>query len=389
MKNIILFLLLFPVIGYSQYTSIPDQNFEQALIDLGYDNIIDGQVFSSLISSMTSLDIDGLNISDLTGIEDFTALTFLYCNDNQLTILDLTNNTALNRLYCHNNQLTSLNFSNDTVLTRLHCYNNQLTSLDVSNNTSLIRLHCYGNQLTSLDVSNNTALTYLYCYDNQLTSLDVSQNIDLDRLYCNDNQLTSLDVNNLITLTYLYCYDNQLTNLDVSGCTALRWLNLSDNQLNSLDISQNTALEWLNSKNNLLKTLDLRNGNNVNFIDLFTDNNDSLYCISVDDSAWSANNWSAAIDSQTSFSNDCNPSTNDIIENLNNLLIYPNPTNENITISIEKFNGNIQTEVYDLIGNRLQISNENTISLQDYARGIYLLKVAYGDRVEELKVIKE
>ena len=339
--------MLFPVIGYSQYTSIPDQNFEQALIDLGYDNIIDGQVFSSLISSMTSLDIDGLNISDLTGIEDFTALTFLYCNDNQLTILDLTNNTALNRLYCHNNQLTSLNVSNDRVLTRLHCYNNQLTSLDVSNNTSLIRLHCYGNQLTSLDVSNNTALTYLYCYD------------------------------------------NQLTNLDVSGCTALRWLNLSDNQLNSLDISQNTALEWLNSKNNLLKTLDLRNGNNVNFIDLFTDNNDSLYCISVDDSAWSANNWSAAIDSQTSFSNDCNPSTNDIIENLNNLLIYPNPTNENITISIEKFNGNIQTEVYDLIGNRLQISNENTISLQDYARGIYLLKVAYSDRVEEVKVIKD
>jgi hypothetical protein len=72
MKKIILFLLLFPVIGYSQYTSIPDQNFEQALIDLGYDNIIDGQVFSPLISSMTSLDIDGLNISDLTGIEEFT-----------------------------------------------------------------------------------------------------------------------------------------------------------------------------------------------------------------------------------------------------------------------------------------------------------------------------
>ncbi len=69
--------------------------------------------------------------------------------------------------------------------------------------------------------------------------------------------------------------------------------------------------------------------------------------------------------------------------------IYPNPTNENITISIENFNGNIQTEVYDLIGNRLQTTNETTISLQDYARGIYLLKVAYGDRVEEVKVIKD
>ena len=78
-----------------------------------------------------------------------------------------------------------------------------------------------------------------------------------------------------------------------------------------------------------------------------------------------------------------------IIEVSNNINVFPNPTNENINISVNNFNGNIQTEVYDLIGNRLQISNETTISLRDYARGIYLLKVAYGDRVEEVKVIKQ
>ena len=55
----------------------------------------------------------------------------------------------------------------------------------------------------------------------------------------------------------------------------------------------------------------------------------------------------------------------------------------------KKFTGNIHTEVYDLIGNRLQTTNETTISLQDYARGIYLLIVSYGDRVQEVKVIKQ
>jgi hypothetical protein len=77
-----------------------------------------------------------------------------------------------------------------------------------------------------------------------------------------------------------------------------------------------------------------------------------------------------------------------IIEVSNQINIFPNPTNENITISINNLNGNIQTEVFDLIGNKLQTTNETTISLRDYARGIYLLKVAYGDRVEEVKVIK-
>ena len=69
--------------------------------------------------------------------------------------------------------------------------------------------------------------------------------------------------------------------------------------------------------------------------------------------------------------------------------LYPNPTKDNISISLQNFNGNIQTEVYDLIGNRLQSTNETTISLRDYAKGIYIFKVAYGDRVEELKVVKE
>jgi len=78
-----------------------------------------------------------------------------------------------------------------------------------------------------------------------------------------------------------------------------------------------------------------------------------------------------------------------IIENHQSISFFPNPTNEDLTLSIENYNGNIKTEVYDLIGNRLQLTNETTISLKDYARGIYLLKVTYGDRAQEVKVIKD
>jgi sugar lactone lactonase YvrE len=69
--------------------------------------------------------------------------------------------------------------------------------------------------------------------------------------------------------------------------------------------------------------------------------------------------------------------------------IYPNPTKENITLNIHNFNGSIIVEVYDIIGNKLQTTNKTNISLSDYANGIYILKVAYGDRVEEVKAIKE
>ena len=53
---------------------MPDANFEQALFDLGYDNLIDGYLSNSIISEIVSLDIHYKSISDLTGIEDFTSL---------------------------------------------------------------------------------------------------------------------------------------------------------------------------------------------------------------------------------------------------------------------------------------------------------------------------
>ena len=71
------------------------------------------------------------------------------------------------------------------------------------------------------------------------------------------------------------------------------------------------------------------------------------------------------------------------------IVFFPNPTKENINISLINFKGNIQTEVFDLIGNSLETTNETTISLRNYSKGIYVLKVAYGDRLQEVKVIKD
>ena len=68
--------------GLAQKTYVPDNNFEQALIDLGYDDAIDDYVNTENISDVTTLYVDSLSISDLTGIEGFTALTTLDCGSN-------------------------------------------------------------------------------------------------------------------------------------------------------------------------------------------------------------------------------------------------------------------------------------------------------------------
>ena len=186
--------------------TIPDNNFLNALIELGIDTNGDGFISPAEAGLILSLDVSEESISDMTGIEAFVNLDTLDCNGNQLTTLYVSNNTALIELDCSRNY--------------------PLTTLDVSNNTALERLYCWSNQLTTLDVSNNTALYWLYCGGNQLISLDVSNNTALERLFCFSNQLTSLDVSNNTALYWLNCTDNQLTTLDVSNNTALKWLYL-------------------------------------------------------------------------------------------------------------------------------------------------------------------
>ena len=116
----LLLLSFFSIGTIAQTTSIPDNNFEQALIDLGHDSgPLDGVVPTANISGLTTLNVSSKGISDLTGIEDFTALTALWCTSNNLTNLDVSTNTALTTLNSSSNSLTSLDVSTNTALTIL------------------------------------------------------------------------------------------------------------------------------------------------------------------------------------------------------------------------------------------------------------------------------
>tara|TARA_B100000795_G_scaffold229428_1_gene186520 strand:+ start:2032 stop:2649 length:618 start_codon:yes stop_codon:yes gene_type:complete len=112
MKKTLLLLILYPHLAISQFTYVPDDNFEQALINLGYDFILDDNVETSAIDTVTLLYISNLGISDLTGIASFTSLRDLFCQSNQLSFLNLSNNNQLFEVSCVGNQLTYIDLRN-------------------------------------------------------------------------------------------------------------------------------------------------------------------------------------------------------------------------------------------------------------------------------------
>ena len=159
MRILILTILLSPMIAIGQSTYIPDDDFEQSLINLGYDTVLDDSVLTTAIDTVTFLHLGFFinNIYDLTGIEDFSALKDLTIWQQFLTTLDLSQNIFLESLNCTGNNLTNLNLSNNSALTSLNCSDNQLVSLDLRNNNNIVAITTINNlDLSCINVDNVT-----------------------------------------------------------------------------------------------------------------------------------------------------------------------------------------------------------------------------------------
>ena len=293
---------------------IPDPNFKAYLV-ANYDQNSDNEISRFEIEKLKSLIVSSLGIASLEGIEHFTNLEGLACDNNSLTELDLSKNTQLTELTCgynkisklilppnaekmtwlscgdnkltgkldcsnwvnltnlncHTNNFTALDLTGCSELIGLSCGNNNLTSLNVQDCSNLTTLQCDGNKLSSLDISMCPYLLTLSCGNNNLETLDLSYCHNLDRLFCQDNKLSSLDISMCLKLSLLYCQNNMLTLLTLGNASTLRDLDCSQNQLSSLIATSCTSLTQLTCDNNNIRILDISNCYNLG--DLIWHNN--------------------------------------------------------------------------------------------------------------------
>ena len=312
------------------YTLIPDVNFENRLIAMGIDTDNEsGMVLTESIASVKDLDLSGREITDLTGLQDFTTLAIINCSHNQITNLNLTNNTYLNTINCSGNQLTSLDITNNKTLIDLNCGLNQLTAIDLYKAPYLKTLELSFNNISYLDISSNKNLVSVFCFSNVLESLDISNNPKVIDLGLSENQLTSLNLKN--------------------GNNAL--LNLSNLRLN---------------------------------------NNSDLTCILVDNKSYSDANWLGVLkDLTATYNEECeNLSNSDYV--FSDLEVYPNPTNGLLTINHVTLN---TIEVHNTVGSLVLIqsfdgiSTQNTIDLSGLAKGFYMVTLKSKNTITTKKII--
>ncbi|MEW4925487.1 T9SS type A sorting domain-containing protein [Algibacter sp. 2305UL17-15] len=339
-------------------TTIIDVNFEQLLVDLGYDDVVDGSVLTQNIESVTTLDISSMNISDLTGIEDFTALVSFTSIQNPLTNVDFSNNLDLEIISIINNPISSIDVSQNTNLTELTVSTQTfliLDSIDVSTLVNLTLLELGANNLSSIDVSNNTLLTYLNVGNNPISNLDISNNLVLESIGIYSTSIADLNLSNHPNIQSVLCYNGLLETLNLQ---------------NGNNFSRNP------SSNQVLTTLDVTN-------------NPNLLCIQVDNVASAESNPNWQKDTMAVYSVDCavtlSINSNDVSSSI---IIYPNPVKDNLTI--EYFDTIKKIEIYNIIGKKIKSIEQpnNSISMNEIKSGIYFFKIGTNSGIATKKVIK-
>lgn len=301
MKTKLMIVLLCSLFVYTaaeaQWTMIPDNNFEQALIDLGIDDVMDGKVLKASVENVTYLDVIDKNISDLSGIEAFIWLNRLEAGGNQLSSINLLNNVRLESLDLRENQLSSIDLTSNLLLKYLILQSNNLTTLNISNNTELEQLFADNNQLTGIDVSQNNKLIYLNIGQNPLNELNISNNFEIQKLFIGFTSISEINVNHLLNLELLYiantnieeivlqnnlkleelvCSQTPLQNIDVSANLNLKSLILGNTTVSSIDLSYNQKLERFISWYDNIPEIDLSDKPYLDFIFLQYSNVNTL-----------------------------------------------------------------------------------------------------------------
>ncbi len=243
---------------YIDEKTFPDKAFRDC-VELEIDIDSNGVLSSDEINAVKMINLSQKGLSDLTGIENFTELEYLFLFDNSLTSIDLSKNTKLKNLDVSTNKLTNIDLSANVNLECLDISYSSISSIDLSKNVNLTDLHAEGGGLTGIDLKNNTNLVNAWLSNNKIESIDVSMLPNLQILMISSNLIDKIDVSKNSELLMLDIINNDIGILDISNNPKLESLFISGTNIRSIDLSKNPELWSLAMAFTSINRIDISN----------------------------------------------------------------------------------------------------------------------------------
>ena len=284
-------------------TNFPDANFLKCVEYL--EGADDKKLTRKEIAKITELNVAGMKIESLQGIEHFTALRKLHCQNNKLTKLDVSKNTNLNELYCYYNEIKPsdmldlvLSLPENNYVNRTFCvystspYDQNVCTTNHVRGATAKRWKTYymnieKNELVEYEGSHPVVVDEINFPDENFRNY-VLETIEGKDGYLTENEIANVrfvdlsgkniaslkGIEHFTELTELRCNYNRLSSLDLSKNTKLMLLHCYDNQLEKLDLTNNKVLCQLDITGNGIKGTDMDD-----LISSLPRNSSNSYCI--------------------------------------------------------------------------------------------------------------
>ena len=75
--------------------------------------------------------------------------------------------------------------------------------------------------------------------------------------------------------------------------------------------------------------------------------------------------------------------------NKQNVIVFPNPSKENINIQTLNYIGIVEIQLFDLLGNNIINNCSRNLSIKHLKKGVYILKTSCDGNISEIKIIKD
>ncbi|MCL1806606.1 MAG: hypothetical protein FWG31_02770 [Oscillospiraceae bacterium] len=252
----------------------PNEDITHAFIDPEFLEIIrfladlgpTDPVLRSTVDDVWYFEFRNSNVSSIKGIEYFISLKELVCRNNELTVIDLSENSLLEYLDCRYNNIINTNrvlgWESYGLINgySFHFSPQNITDIDITKSIKdkiflqVIRDKIGKSEEDCIYISDVDLIEELHINSMEIKTLDgIEYFTELEKLYCHFNLLNELELTKNKRLKILDCSMNDLTLLDVTGNYALEELICFDNMLSSLDLTNNPAVVLVEGENNWIK----------------------------------------------------------------------------------------------------------------------------------------
>ena len=232
-------------------TFVPNDEFEQYLIDLGLDDTLDDFVLTANIESVTELEfgeqlaIDDI-ADDLTGIEAFSGLISLTLNSQTVNELNIIAHPTLENIFLK------------------QC---SIQNMEVSGNSNLIELSLtQGASVQNLLFSENPLAETISIFESGWINAIISSNPRLTSIANDDNHFgTTTRITNNQSLAEINWVNGSFGDTTFANNPNLTSVTIFFCNTRTLDISQNPSITSLSLGETSFESLDLSNNNLTNF----------------------------------------------------------------------------------------------------------------------------